>query len=98
MISNKDISAVAQLVCYTYVYGLWPMGTFIFGFEDAGILWPLIAALPMIAYTALDERKRNQEKPKPESFLLVYLPMLLVIVPVTYGIYYLGVFVNYMVN
>lgn len=95
MISDHDQSAVARVVYLTYTGGLWPIGTLFSGLEGLGLLWPMIAAIPIYAFEYFQARRRDANNENPNSKIITFMAASVLIFVPMLGIYFLGISISY---
>ena len=95
MISPQHQNAAAWTLYMIYEVGLWPIGTFLSGFEGVSLLWPAIAAVPIYAITYSSDRRRQAHKEKPVTKTNSAVIAGIIILVAMLGLYYLGFAMDY---
>jgi hypothetical protein len=67
LIPDRHQYGVAWALYSIYEFGLWPIGTFIGGLEGLSLLWPTVAAIPLMGINYSLDRQRQADEERPAS-------------------------------
>lgn len=92
------MTSYAQLAFYTYAFMVWPLGAVVSGMSGHSLVWAAIGAAPIALYVYLDDRRAQRLKDEPASITNSLVVVLLVFVPLTMCLHYLGRLIGWLLG
>lgn len=77
-----------------YGNGLWPLGTLLAGLGGLSLLWPSIAAAPLLLIDVGSDRQRQRTEARPASAMNSIIVMLITLLLKLLFFFYLGVAID----